>query len=239
MKQLLAASLLVLSTNAFAQPAAGPFARMVVIQPKPGQGTAFEQGYQRHLEWHSKANDRWTWYGWSFVLGDRLGMFMDGTFGHAAANFDAAVQPAGDAADNAANVVPYADFLSHGVFRRLDGASVGLPLPDASPFLAMATYTVAAGDETAFERQLEAGAAKPGQGRAATSAGANGASRYTWYRLQIGGSGPQYVLMRAAPSFAAAAELPEVLPPGARAMVRSVRTELLRYRAEMSYAPKN
>jgi hypothetical protein len=204
---------------------------MVVIQPKPGQESAFEQGYQRHLEWHGKAGDRWTWYGWSFVLGDRLGMFMDGTFGHAAADFDAAVQPAADGADNAANVAPHADFLSHGVFRRLDAASTGQPLPDTSPFLAMSTYSVGAGDEIAFERQLEAGATRPEKARAA--------NRYTWYRLQIGGNGPQYVLMRAASSLGAAAELPEVLPPGARAMVRSVRTELLRYRAEMSYSPKN
>lgn len=236
MKKMLAASLLLLSTLAYAQPAAGPYARMVVIQPKPGQDAAFEQGYQRHLEWHSKAGDRWTWYGWSFVLGDRLGMFMDGTFGHAAANFDAAVQPAGDAADNAANVVPYADFLGHGVFRRLDAASMGLPLPDTSPFMAMATYTVAAGDEVAFERQLEAATSRPGAGSGRPQ---GGPGRFTWYKLQIGGSGPQYVLIRAAASFAAAAELPEVLPPGARAMVRSARTELLRYRAEMSYAPKN
>ena len=106
MKQLLAASLLLLSAQAFAGPAAGPYARMVVIEPKPGQGAAFEQGYQRHLEWHRKAGDSWTWHGWSFVLGERIGQFMDGTFGHAAANFDAPVQPAGDAADNAVNVVP-------------------------------------------------------------------------------------------------------------------------------------
>lgn len=236
MKKLLATSLLLLSAQAFAQPAAGPFARMVVIQPKPGQAAAFDQGYQRHLAWHSKAGDRWSWYGWSFVLGERLGMFMDGTFGHAAADFDAAVQPGEDAADNAANVVPYADFLSHGVFRRLDAASNGQPLPDASPFLAMATYTVAPGDETAFERQLEAGAARPARPTRSGDAGAPG--RFTWYKLQLGGSGPQYVLMRAAASFGAAADLPEMLPPGAKAMVRSVRTELLRYRAEMSYTPK-
>ncbi|MGW8391998.1 hypothetical protein [Pseudoduganella sp. HUAS MS19] len=231
MKHLLAASLLLLSANTFAQPVAGPFARMVVIEPKPGQVAAFEQGYQRHLEWHKGANDRWTWHGWSFVLGERLGMFMDGTFGHAAANFDAAVQPAGDAADNAVNVVPHADFLSHGVFRRLDTASVGLPLPDTSPFLAMATYSIAPGEETAFERQLVAGASAPAHaGRAA--------QRFTWYRLQIGGAGGQYVLMRAVPSFSAAAELQDVLPAGARALVRGVRTELLRYRADMSYVPK-
>jgi hypothetical protein len=231
MKQLLAASLLLLSTQAFAEPAAGPYARMVVIEPRPGQTGAFEQGYQRHLEWHRKAGDSWTWHGWSFVLGERLGQFMDGTFGHAAANFDAPVQPAGDAADNAVNVVPYADFASHGIFRRLDAASVGQPLPDASPFLAMATYTVAAGEEAAFERQLAAAAAKAGKGTGQ-------AARFTWYRLQLGGSGPQYVLMRALPTFGAAAELPEVLPAGAAPMVRQVRTELLRYRSDMSYLPK-
>ena len=229
MKQLLAASLLLLSAHAFAQPAAGPYARMVVIEPKPGQHAPFELGYKRHLEWHRTAGDRWTWHGWSFVLGDRLGKFMDGTFGHAAANFDAAVQPAGDAADNEVNVVPYADFQSHGLYRRLDAASSGLPLPDASPFLSMDTYTVAAGEEGAFERLLAAGAA----GRAG--------KRLTWYRLQVGGAGAgaQYVLMRAVPSFAAAADLPDVLPAKAAPLVRNVRTELLRYRTDMSYVPKD
>lgn len=232
MKHLLAASLLLLSAHALAQqPPAGPFARMVVIQPKPGQAAAFEQGYQRHLEWHRKADDRWTWHGWSFVLGERIGMFMDGTFGHAAAHFDAAVQPAGDAADNAANVTPHADFLSHGVFRRLESASVGPALPDTSPFLAMTTYTVAPGDTTAFERQLVARATRP--------AGSGSGERFTWFRLQIGGEGAQYVLLRGAPSFAAAADLPEVLPVGAGPMLRGVRTELLRYRPDMSYVPKN
>ncbi|WP_342120894.1 hypothetical protein [Pseudoduganella sp. OTU4001] len=230
MKHLLAASLLLLSTQAQAQQA-GPFARMVVIQPKPGQSAAFEQGYQRHLDWHKKAGDRWTWYGWSFVLGERLGMFMDGTFGHAAANFDAAVQPATDAADNAANVAPHADFLSHGIFRRLEVASVGQPLPDTSPYLAMTTYTVAPGDVTAFERQLVARATRP--------AGAAGGERYTWYRMQIGGEGAQYVLMRAVAGFAAAADLPDVMPAGTGPMLRGVRTELLRYRADMSYIQKD
>ena len=128
------------------------------------------------------------------------------------------------------NVVPYADFASHGVFRRLDAASVGQPLPDASPFLAVATYTVAAGEEAAFERQLAA-AAKAGQG-------AGQSARFTWYRLQMGGNGPQYVLMRAVTTFGAAAELPDLLPAGAAGLVRGVRTELLRYRADMSYVPK-
>jgi len=203
---------------------AGPYARMVVIQPKPGQGAEFEAGYERHLGWHKKAEDSWTWYGWSFVLGDRLGQFMDGTFGHAMADFDAAVQPAADQADNAVNVTPHADFLSHGIYKRLDNASAGAPLPDTSPFLALSTYQIAPGEAVAFERLLAAQRSK-----------ADKAARFTWYRLQIGGEAPRYVLMRPAASFAAAAELPEAAP--AASMVRSVRIELLRYRENLSYRP--
>jgi len=198
---------------------------MVVIQPKPGQDAQFEAGYERHLEWHKKAHDPWTWYGWSFVLGDRLGQFMDGTFGHAMANFDAAVQPAVDRADNDLNVAPHADFLSHGIYKRLDAAGAGAPLPDITPFIALSTYLIAPGEEQAFERVLAAQRSKAGQD-----------ARFTWYRLQIGGQAPQYVLMRPAASFALAAELPEVAP--AAPMIRSVRHELLRYRENLSYRPR-
>lgn len=226
MKHLLAVSLLILSTQATAQTAPGPLARMVTIQPRPGMAPEFEKGYRRHLEWHRKAGDSWTWHGWSFVLGERLGMFMDGTFGHTASSFDSAVQPAADAADNAVNVTPYADFASHALFRRLDGASVGQALPDASAFLALATYSITPGEEAGFERLLAARRHRAAAGQ-----------RFTWYRLENGGTGPQYVLMQAAASFGAAAALPAVAPTGP--MVRSVRTELLRYRADMSYSPGN
>lgn len=50
----------------------GPFARIVVLEPKPGQRDAFVAGYERHIEWHRRENDPWTWYGWSFVLGERI-----------------------------------------------------------------------------------------------------------------------------------------------------------------------
>jgi len=211
-----------------AAPAAGPFARIVVIEPRRGEQQAFEAGYQRHLEWHRAANDPWTWYGWSFVLGDRIGMFMDGTFGHAAADFDHAVQPAADAADNALNVSPYADFRTHGVYERLDALGGGAALPDTSAFLALTTYRVQPGRERAFE--------------AAVAARRNGgATRESWLRLRIGGESPQYLLMRPAPSWAAAAELPdffEAAPaPAIAELVTSVRTELLRYRPTLSHHP--
>jgi hypothetical protein len=193
---------------------------MVVIVPKPGQADAFEQGYERHLQWHRGAKDTWTWYGWTFVLGNRINRFMDGTFGHAAADFDAAVQPAADTADNNVNVVPYADFVSHGIYQRVDAMSAGEPLPDASPFLSMTTYHIRPGQEAAFEQAV---------------ARAHGTSRQTWYRLQAGGEAPQYVLMRAVPSFGAAATLGT--PYTLSGLVDRVDNELLRYRPNLSYRP--
>ena len=217
MKALVAALALVSLAPAWAQ----SYARMVVIVPKPGQAEAFEKGYERHLQWHRGAKDTWTWYGWTFVLGNRINRFMDGTFGHAAADFDAAVQPAADAADNNVNVVPYADFVSHGIYQRMDAMGAGEPLPDASPFLSMTTYHIRPGQEAAFEQAV---------------ARARGmAARQTWYRLQAGGEAPQYVLMRAVPSFGAAATLGT--PYTLSGLVDRVDNELLRYRPNLSYRP--
>lgn len=201
----------------------GPYARIVTIAPKPGQDSAFEAGYARHIGWHRANRDPWTWYGWSFVLGPRMGRFMDGSFGHAAADFDRSVNPEGDGADNDVNVSPYADFVSHGVYRRLESASRGAVLPDTSSYLALATYQVAPGREAEFEAAIAA---------PAVSAGANPSTdRWSWYRLEIGGAGSEYLLMRGAPSWegaVAAMARPGLRPPPG--VVATVTTELLRYR---------
>lgn len=218
MKILAAVLTLLCCAPALAQPAPS-YARMVVIQPKPGQVENFEKGYERHLRWHQEAKDPWTWYGWTFVLGTRLNQFMDGTFGHPAAAFDNAVQPAADAADNNQNVAPYADFLSHGMYQRMDAMSSGAPLPDASPFLSLSTYHIRPGKEQAFEQ--------------AVTRQRDRSARQTWYRLQAGGQAPQYVLMRALPSFGAAATLGT--PFTLHGVVDKVDNEVLRLRPNLSY----
>lgn len=82
----LIAGAVLLSGLVFSAPAGaqqGDYARMVVIDPKPGQDQAFADGYRRHLRWHEENHDPWSWHGWTFVLGERMGQFMDGTFDHA------------------------------------------------------------------------------------------------------------------------------------------------------------
>lgn len=200
----------------------GPYARIVTIVPKPGQADAFDAGYERHIEWHRANRDPWTWYGWSFVLGARLGQFMDGTFEHSAADFDRPVDPAGDRADNVANVLPYADFTTHGVYRRLDQLSQGAPLPDTTAYLVLVTYRVEPGQEAVFERAI---ADRRGP-------------RATWYRLVLGGAGPTYLQMGGAVGWeeavSAMGSAALTLPPDT---VEEVTTELLRYRDTHSYTP--
>lgn len=220
---LLILCLTALAPSAIAQKPTGQFARIVVIQPKPDHAEAFAAGYQRHLTWHKTNKDPWTWHGWTFVLGERLGLFMDGTFGHAANDFDHAVDPTGDAADNTTNVTPHADFLSHGIYERLEAASTGSLLPDASPYLVLHTYLVAPGHEAAFEKHIATAAKQPNQ------------PPLSWYRARLGGPVTQYLLMRPAQSFAAGGLLEDIAIPAG--LVQQAKSELLRYQPQMSYSP--
>lgn len=210
-------------TPSHAQQFEGEFARVVVIKPKPGLADEFMEGYKRHIIWHEKNKDPWPWYGWTFVLGDRIGQFMDGTFGHDVRNFDQAIDPAGDAKDNSINVMPYGDFISHGVYERLANASIGAPVPDSSPYLVLATYLVAIGQESAFEAAFARQAKRLNQ-------------RLSLYRVRVGGRAGQYVLMRPAQSFAEGASLERIEFPAG--LVDSAQTELLRFQPDHSLIPQ-
>ena len=235
--QILAGIVTLPAQRALAQrtPEAGPYARIVVIAPKPGQTAAFEAGYRRHLAWHRAAQDPWTWYGWTFVLGERASLFMDGVFGLSGAELDRAVRPAEDAADNARNVWPYADLVSHSLFERLDAISMGRPLPDTSAYLGYATYRVRPGMAPHFEALLA---------RYRAHFANDSTVRYSWFRLRIGGGAPQFVLMRAVRNWSEAAALSHFFeaarlerPAGAPAlseMLESIRSEMLRYRRDLS-----
>jgi hypothetical protein len=83
--------------------------QFAVWKPKEGQLQNFENGYKQHLNWHKINADKWSWYGWFVVSGIRYGQFVDATFDHAWADFDKAVKPADDMADNRVHVFPFAE----------------------------------------------------------------------------------------------------------------------------------
>jgi hypothetical protein len=227
-----------------AQTASGRYARIVTIQPKEGLEKAFEEGYQRHLEWHRQKQDPWAWYGWQVLSGERRGLFIDGTFGHPMEDFDAPTDPRGDRADNETNVVPYADFLSLAHFVLLPEVSSVRLLEerDPSPALLLVTYRVRPGSETSFESLLKAIHGTYSEGHAATGE----ARHYTWYKLLEGGEHGTYLLMLPLRRFSQLQTVDPSFPDALttlaqreefRQAVRKVHSEVLRYRADLSYFP--
>jgi hypothetical protein len=98
--------LIALTTAALGQQS--PVAQFVVWKVEDGQLQNFENGYKKHLLWHKKNGDQNGWWGWFFVSGPRYGQFMDATFHHAWTDFDNAISPGEDMADNRLHVLPFA-----------------------------------------------------------------------------------------------------------------------------------
>jgi hypothetical protein len=208
---LLAATLA--SVDGVPPPPAGRLARVTVIVPKDQQ--RFEAGYQRHLEWHRRNGDRWTWLGWSVVSGDRLGWFVDGTFDRSPQEIDAPVAPSGDGADNENNVAPHATFASSSFYGRRSPEPALATL--RAPFQTAATCTVRPGRAADFHKLVDA---IPDPKLA--------------LELVSGGERPTWMILRPAASLAESLET-EWLPDTDAA--EPCRIETLRYRADLSYAP--
>ena len=86
-------------------------AQFVTWRAIKGSESKFEQGYRQHLQWHKINNEPWDWYGWYIISGPRTGQFIDATFNHPWNDFDQAIKPQEDLADNRANVFPYGDLM--------------------------------------------------------------------------------------------------------------------------------
>ena len=222
-------------------------ARIVVIEPKEGMRRQFEEGYRRHLQWHADSQDPWTWYGWTILTGTRNGLFMDGTFGHRWEDLDAAVDPGGDARDNALNVSPYGTFVYVSHYELLATLSTTQRLEHGKPsaFLGLVYHRVRPGREADFERVLKT--IREAQGEAEPAVG------YTWYRRVEGGELPAYLLMlplenftdfRSA-GFRLARLIDELFPDDIAETLRDtveqsvveVHSETIRFRRDMSYFP--
>lgn len=189
----------------------GDAARTFELRPRDGLARQFNDGYRRHLDWHAGAGDRWAWYLWQVVDGERAGLLVDGTFGRSWADFDVPVDPAADAADNAANVEPFAVRAANQSWRsRLDlgGAPVDL---EAAPFAVRTEYRVRPGAEASFVAALR---------RLRDVAGARS---YAVYELVSGGESPTYVLWVPATTWAAIGGAADLSASAAAADSRGAR----------------
>lgn len=157
--------------------------------PIDGQKEKFNEGYRKHIEWHREHNDPLVWYGWYVSFGERVGLFIDGTFGTSAKALAVSTDAAADAANFAQTTAPYGEqaFRRAYVLRR--DLSTGTPLENREPppLMHVYFYELQPGMASTFEHVL--------QTLQSAQDSASEASEHTWYQLVGGGTHPAYMLM--------------------------------------------
>ncbi len=106
---IVAGLLVLLCGLALAQDKDANIVRVYVMAPKPGMTKQFEEGRKRHMDWHRKQNDTWTWETWETLTGPDTGSYLSVTAPpHSWKDFDdwEAKLGTADTADSQTNMGP-------------------------------------------------------------------------------------------------------------------------------------
>jgi hypothetical protein len=224
-------------------------ARVLNIKIKPGTAPQFEEGWKKFHQWEQQQNVPLTFHTWTIVSGPRTGQYVTGTFGHDWKDFDARTKFLPAIWEHIwADVGPYVEstVMSYWVYREdLSG-----PPPNAGQtppaFSEVTTFFLKIGGGPAVTDAIKAvGAAIEKSHWQGKPSG--------WYSLVNGGYGGALALSTGHENWA------DFQPPepdlfkmindvygqeGAAALfkkfnsgVRNVRTEIWRYRPDLSYIP--
>lgn len=240
---IVATSILILPL--LAQQPPGEIAYFVHAKPKPGAAPQFEEALKEHMNWHGQQNDTWEWHVWQFETGEQAGQYLALTAGHRWEDFDAKDEfMARDRADAMSRIGPYMDFVSSW-FSRFRTEMSNWPEDSARRFVQVVMYRLKPGRSEEFVYAAE----KIHQALQK----ANWPQHYLWEQVVAGVEGPQLNLVLPMSKWADmnpparpfAAVLEEVL--GRRetdallesvvAAIESQRSEILRYRPDLSYLP--
>lgn len=163
--------------------------RVYVNVPKPGMANQFEEGRKRHMDWHRKQNDSWTWEMWQVATGDATGAYISITFGHTWKDFDTwdAKYGEADAADAANNMGPYIGTATASVWQLMTEVSRPPESMEPSKMAEAYHYMVKPDHESDFNYALH----KFDEAIKKT----NWPPHYLIYVLANGGEGPHYVIV--------------------------------------------
>jgi len=214
--------------------------------PKPGMTKQLEEGRKKHMAWHKKQGDTWTWEIWQVETGESAGNYLAVTFGHSWQDLDAWDQKYGEAdtADVEQSMAPYIEKTVPSIWMFMKDAS--RPLDPYAPKMAQVShYLVKPGKEADFEDTIKK------MNDAITKS--DWPPHYAWFALMDGGEQPHYALVYYMNGWAGMAE-PE---PSFGAMLEKVVgkhdadslthtfdscihkewAETIRYRPDLSYVP--
>lgn len=240
-------SVLLLALPALAQEPEGAVGRVYYLKAKAGMEQQFEAAVKKHIDWHRRQNDPWTFYWWQAETGEQFGQYVVGTFEHRWEDFDGrAALDAADDADYAANVAQFVESVRGIIVAGLP--QVSLPLAGGegpTPLSSVITFHLNMGGEAEFPYVIR----KFHQAIQKT----NWPRNYLWYALANGGEHPTYYLVLPHANWAGfkppAKPFPVMLEEAygreeAAALLKQLsklihcqRSQVLRYRADLSYRP--
>lgn len=225
----------------------GHVAEIHVNRVKPGMTAQYEAGRKKHMVWHKTQKDAWSWYVWEVLTGEGTGSYVVGTFQHQWKQFDGRDKfNEADSADAQASMGASlaGDQTSYYLHRAdLSGG------PEAFPPTKMIAVTHFMLKPDGINDFVE-GVKKVGEGIKKTSYPLSGTNH--WYQLVNGGEGPHFVLVGERANWASfqpptdktldammeeayGKEQGAAILSSLRKAIRSVHSEALQYRPDLSY----
>jgi hypothetical protein len=247
----LAVLLLAAVVSVWGQSQPKTLARIYTIKVKAGEGQQWEAGLKRFHVWAHQHNLEGNTYTWSVITGSGEGEYIIGQFGHSWADF-ATMQKhsaeVGVGKELQETVAPYIESVVTSYYNFLPDLSITPPDPGKppTPLSSVTVFTLkpgGVGPVVAAIKQADEAINKTHWGGHNNPGG--------WYVLVNGGEGPEIVLTNGMqdlagmqpPATSFEAMLESVYGKvGAAALmhsfnrqVRSIRTELIAYRPDLSY----
>jgi hypothetical protein len=214
---------------------------------KPGMTKQYEEGRKKHMMWHAKQNDAWSWLTWEVVTGENTGSYVIGTFGHSWSELDGRTKfEAEDSADAMAHMGASLEGEMQSYYRFRADLTLGTSPPQPTPLATVTHFLLAPEGLNDFVESVK----KVAEGIKKTNYPMSGANR--WYQLLNGGEGPHFVLVGDRANWAAfepatdktldammgeayGKEQGAAILVTLRKAIRHTSTEILRYRPDLSH----
>ncbi|MCH7986259.1 MAG: hypothetical protein IH847_06710 [Acidobacteria bacterium] len=237
-------SVLLLALPVAAQEDGGNIAEILCDKIQPGKVKQYEEGSKKHIDWHRKQNDPWTWVAWEVITGEDTGTYCWGSFGHNWEDFDSpGAPPDADEANWQETGAPFVQSTEVSFWTNLP--NVSNPSEGQAAMDSVIFFHTRYGTEEKFNHLI-------GEFHKAIEK-TNMPWNYEWYALVSGGNEGTYALVLPRPNFAAfnptGKPFPKMLEEaygkaGAdallakwRKVVKSANSELTRSRTDLSYIP--
>ena len=225
----------------------GSLVEIHINRVKPGMTGQYETGRKKHMAWHKAQNDAWSWYTWQVVTGQATGSYVVGTFGHDWKDLDARDKfNQADGADAQANMGSSLAGEEESYYIYRGDLSLAPQSPTPAPLISVTHFMLNPDGANDFV----AGVKKVNEAFKKTNEPSSGASR--WYQLASGGESPHFVLVGDRASWASfqspsdktldavmeeayGKEQGAAIMSSIRKAIRSIYTEALQYRPDLSY----